>query len=359
MRTDRLALAIACAALVVALLGVSPVGGAALHAVKQAVAGSTHATKAQRGPRGPRGPRGRRGPRGKRGPAGRRGPTGLQGLKGVTGAKGAKGDKGDPTYKRTVLVSPVGTDLQNGTALRSALAGITTASSSNRFLLKIEPGTFDLGTAPLNMKSYVDIEGSGKADTLLKGDSPGFNGTDYVGLVNMSASAELRSLAVSTTAANAIAIRAHDPAVLKDVDVRAQGTAAEAVWVNSDLEVEGCSIHAETSDTYPEPFFNGIGIFAPMSSPSRTIDVRDSTVEVTTVAGYAYAILWWAGGGTAVVRNSRLAGSSPGTGYAYGASGNEPFRAAASQLIGGVQTGDAKCVGAYNGDFAALSSTCG
>jgi hypothetical protein len=71
-------------------------------------------------------------------------------------------------YARTVIVNSGGSATANGTALLNALAGITTASSTNQFLLKLEPGTYDLGTASLTMKQFVDIEGSGEITTAIK-----------------------------------------------------------------------------------------------------------------------------------------------------------------------------------------------
>jgi hypothetical protein len=64
-------------------------------------------------------------------------PRGATGLRGPTGAQGPKGD---PTFRRTIVVSPVGTVDQNGTALRNAVAGITGSSTTHKFLVKIEPG---------------------------------------------------------------------------------------------------------------------------------------------------------------------------------------------------------------------------
>jgi hypothetical protein len=70
------------------------------------------------------------------------------------------------SYKRTVVVSPVPNDaVASGTALKNALNGITNASQTNPYLLKIEPGVYDLGSlqfSRLDMKSFVDVEGSGK-----------------------------------------------------------------------------------------------------------------------------------------------------------------------------------------------------
>jgi hypothetical protein len=71
---------------------------------------------------------------------------------------------------RTVLVSPVpGNQLASGTALRNALTGIPSPSSTDRWLLKIEPGIYDVGTTQLQMRSWVDIEGSGIGMTTIRG----------------------------------------------------------------------------------------------------------------------------------------------------------------------------------------------
>ena len=94
---NRLAIAISSAALVVAVLGVSPLGGAAIRAGTQATGLSGKNTT---GPRGPRGPRGRRGPRGGPGRPGQRGPT---------GAKGATGAAGVPATQRWAVVAGDGT----------------------------------------------------------------------------------------------------------------------------------------------------------------------------------------------------------------------------------------------------------
>jgi hypothetical protein len=74
---------------------------------------------------------------------------------------------------RTVIVRPLGTPVQNGTALLGALAGITTAAGGNPWLLKLEPGNYDLGATSLVMKPFVDIEGSGENVTKDHGHRPG------------------------------------------------------------------------------------------------------------------------------------------------------------------------------------------
>src|SRR5262245_39035018 len=106
-----------------------------------------------------------------------------------------------PKYVRTVVVGPVGTDAQNGTALQAALAGIT-ASGASPWLLKIEPGTYDVGATPLNMKPFVDVEGSGEGVTKITGT--GF-ATNDIGTVQTTTNAEIRFLTVENRGGGAFA----------------------------------------------------------------------------------------------------------------------------------------------------------
>ena len=72
---QRLAVALAATALVVALLGATPLGNAAQKTVTKVV----HVGKSSKQARGPRGPRGARGPRGFQGPPGIKGDKGEAG----------------------------------------------------------------------------------------------------------------------------------------------------------------------------------------------------------------------------------------------------------------------------------------
>lgn len=100
----RLAIVMSATALVVAILGITPIGGAAGNAVATGVAKVTGSKAAgpfaKRGPRGPRGPRGARGPIGARGAQGSAGP---QGVAGPEGARGPTGPAGSPDTPAQVL----------------------------------------------------------------------------------------------------------------------------------------------------------------------------------------------------------------------------------------------------------------
>jgi hypothetical protein len=100
-----------------------------------------------------------------------------------------------PRYVRTVVVSPVGTPAQNGDALRSALDSITTASATNPWLLKVEPGIYDVGASTLAAKPFVDVEGSGETVTILTKHS----GTTPTVLA--SSNSELRRLTIENDGA--------------------------------------------------------------------------------------------------------------------------------------------------------------
>jgi hypothetical protein len=99
----------------------------------------------------------------------------------------------------TVYVSPVaGNPAASGTALLNALAAITDATAFKPYVLKLDPGGYNLGSTQLVMKPYVDIEGSGQGSTILQG--PGNGDTSYLtAIVKTAPQAELRNLGVAST----------------------------------------------------------------------------------------------------------------------------------------------------------------
>lgn len=104
---------------------------------------------------------------------------------------------------RTVLVSPVpGDPIASGTNLRNALANISSPSSTNRWLLKIEPGIYQLQGTALQMRPWVDIEGSGIGVTTIRLSSPATSG---VSTISGASNTELRMLTVEATE-NAVAM---------------------------------------------------------------------------------------------------------------------------------------------------------
>jgi hypothetical protein len=111
---------------------------------------------------------------------------------------------GTIAYVRTVIVSPtVGNATASGSALTAALAAITTASASDPYLLKIEPGVYDLGSGGLTMKSYVDIEGSGQNATFITSARSNASNAASSAVFVAASNSELRDLTVTNTGGGA------------------------------------------------------------------------------------------------------------------------------------------------------------
>ncbi len=62
---------------------------------------------------------------------------------------------------RTIVVGGAGAPLVNGANFFNAVIGIPAPGPANRWLVKLEPGTYDIGVLTLVLRDYVDIEGSG------------------------------------------------------------------------------------------------------------------------------------------------------------------------------------------------------
>jgi hypothetical protein len=250
------------------------------------------------------------------------GQNGTPGPQGPQGAQGPQGPKGDPTYVRTVLVSPVGTTTQNGTALLNALAGITTASSTNPYLLKIEPGIYDLGTSSFQMKAHVDVEGSGENTTIITGH------IDYIvsGVVQGASNAEIRFLSVQQTGGvhggYAISNNGESPRIT-NVTASASGAASNSGVINFSSSPTMTNVTASASGGT-----NNWGVFS-------------------------------TGGGTIMINNSVIIGS---TNTIFNDT-NTTTRVGNSKLNGGpvsnaANAGALTCAGVYDENYTFYASTC-
>lgn len=121
-------------------------------------------------------------------------------------------------FQSTVVVNADPLDpAGNCTALRAALAGITDNSAARPYLIKLEPGVYNCGgnstgatnNNNLDMKPFVDIEGSGQGVTTILGDT----NDDSEAVLGMAGNAELRHLTVENVNAteNGHALRVPDP----------------------------------------------------------------------------------------------------------------------------------------------------
>ena len=95
-----------------------------------------------------------------------------------------------------VSPKPGDTPATAGTALLNTINGITDNSATNPYLIKVGPGIYYLGTSTLQMKEYVDIEGSGEKTTRIAGAVTNSVFPITGGTINGASNAELRFLTV-------------------------------------------------------------------------------------------------------------------------------------------------------------------
>lgn len=166
-----------------------------------ALAACTSGTTGPTGPQGEAGPRGEPGPAGAVGPAGPAGEAGAEGMAGAMGATGATGAMG-PTgpqgppgvaWERTVVVSPGASAVSGGAALLAALASLPDAGVGEPWLLRLEPGTYDVGATAVTLRPGVHLEGAGPGVTRVIGVGGSALNS---GVVVASSDASLRALTV-------------------------------------------------------------------------------------------------------------------------------------------------------------------
>ncbi len=186
-------------------------------------------------------------------------------------------------YVRTIVVSPVGDGSDttaNGTALLNALSSITaTTNMTYAYLIKIEPGIYDLGSSPLQMKPYVDLEGSGQNVTLIKGAGQNATTTGVI----VGAYAEIRNLSVESYGGATYAIAIYNPytLTLRNVTVGAYNANTENVGILNTgvLDVYHSYVYADgaTSDGYTAA--DAVGIRT--TGNFTTLRLFDSQVDAT------------------------------------------------------------------------------
>jgi pectin methylesterase-like acyl-CoA thioesterase len=77
----------------------------------------------------------------------------------------------------------------------AALNSITDASPTNPYLIKIMPGIYDIGSNIMYTKNGVDIEGSGRSTTVIKGTAV----SNYSSMLFVNTNGEVRQLTLENT----------------------------------------------------------------------------------------------------------------------------------------------------------------
>lgn len=274
-------------------------------------------------------------------------------------------------YSNVKVVAKSGGDY---TTIGDALAAITTASSSNHFLVYVAPGTYN---ERVIMKAHVDIEGAGELATriLYEGGLTKANGFTVSG----DANAELRNLTVENSGGATYGVAVYnDASVFRITNVRAVASGATSAHTGiynvgsiilTHVKVEatgGSSADGIENDSATGLFMRDVSVVASGSTTlCRGFLNRECTVTLVDCSISAsgaplnYGIHNTAGSGTfgVVVRDSQIIGSS----YTILNDSEFTVLVGASQLGGGTVSaggGTCTCAGVYDENFTFHASTC-
>ncbi|MCX6032817.1 MAG: hypothetical protein NT169_26470 [Chloroflexi bacterium] len=175
-----------------------------------------------------------------------------------------------------VIVAKSGGDF---TTISAALASITDASDTNRYLVKVMPGVY---SEHVTMKPYVDIEGAGELTTRITyTGSASFDTGTVVGASN----AELRFLTVANTGGDnwvtAIYNGSASPRLTHVTATASGGTYAYGVWNYTSSPAMTDVIATASGGTN-----SNFGVFNDTSSPTMT-DVTATASGGTFNSGVA------------------------------------------------------------------------
>jgi len=240
-----------------------------------------------------------------------------------------------PAYSRTMVVDTAGELLQ----------AVSTATPST--LIKLEPGTYNIGSNVIEMPSGVDIEGSGEGrTTIARGGFVDDTQATVIGTNNT----ELRFLSVTSSGgANAIALQA--PAGFRLVHVSALVQNGTTLNVGVDLVGGGGTSLAVLSNVNATAL-GAIGAPSYGIRAARSAWVRQSTVngfDLSFAAGTGIVVN---AGAALDVEGSLLVGGTDAITQTAGV-----VRVAATRLVGGV-SGTATCAGVWDSSFTFSSSSC-
>lgn len=137
--------------------------------------------------------------------------------------------------QNVLLVSPSGGDFTDPAAALDAIGTtLPPATGNNRYMVKVNPGVYNV-TRPVEMKPYVDLEGSGINNTIIRGtigpisvEPPNFQG-----IINASSRSEIRDLTVknywSSSSAVGIAVKDITGSRITNVKSVSRGGAIDTV----------------------------------------------------------------------------------------------------------------------------------
>lgn len=226
-----------------------------------------------------------------------------------------------PTNVRIVQKSNTDTSGRIYGNIQSAINSITNASATNPYVVKVMPGVYDLGTGSLQMKEYVDLEGSGPEATLITSSNNNVDGgTCTIGTVLMANNTAVRNIKIENRAPDlGGAYQSIAALVFNNVVAKAEGvsvlTGSDTVagGQNNGVCTYGSSAHAILNNVNVETH-NNSGQSNPIEFMGGKVTLTNSKLSGYNTTGSVDIInnnFCDPNPGTVVVINSTLEATSP------------------------------------------------
>ena len=189
----------------------------------------------------------------------------------------------------TIHVPADGTPVENGNALRAAVASATAPAADNRYVVDVDAGDFDLGTASLVLPSHVSLTGAGAKATRIQGEVTGATlvlssntGLSALGVLNTGAGGTLAQTTAAVQVADAATDVAIDDAYIASMPAGAtQGTDVRSgisFTRATRLVIDDVDIAVERGTT-----IYGLRASVSAGAPTETgIVVRDTRIAVSS-----------------------------------------------------------------------------
>ena len=266
-------------------------------------------------------------------------------------------------YQGVKIVAKSGGDY---TTVSAALAGITDAGDTNRYLVKVMPGVY---SEQVIMKPYVDIEGSGELTTKITYTGSGAPNT---GTVLGASNAELRYLSVENTGGTSTATAIFNVSAsprLTHITANASGGSvtnrgvenigASPMMANVTISAVGGSSasYAVLSSGNSAPTLTNVNASASegsnssygMYNSSSSATIQNSVISAGGASGNRIGIMNSASSGayTVLVINSQVSGTTNSISFDT----HFTVRVGASQLSGAVSGSTVSYAGSYDSNF--------
>ncbi|HEX2913440.1 MAG TPA: hypothetical protein VH186_21735 [Chloroflexia bacterium] len=298
------------------------------------------------------------------------------------------------SMSHTIVVSPNGTPAQNGTALLTAMATISKAvpSVDNPWLLKLEPGNYNLGNKSLILQPFVDLEGSGEDNTVISSTAGTYSDLPDNGALVVASNTETRFLKIIDSGAvvnkrqiGVVVPSGYSNVHLTHVTITVSNpephNGTSYALVNYGATILQNNTISVLSSMYSGGIFNsgspanlfiqdstittnGSTTSNGIENDDGTVTVQNSNLTASGVSNSSYGLVVYGTNNTSsvTIQNSTVSASGGTPTYAvYNLAGPGLVRAGASQLSGstGASSGLTLCPSSYNGTtFQPLNSGC-